>query len=169
MPRVEENEPPVHVKIHLRFGFTCFTFLVYLCQCCSAPTIIIRLSQGRASVSEKTVCASSELSRPGSRSAFSSGMFDYLVTLKQQPEPSNLRGDRRGLYEIGIARTSAFTALSSCFVSFLPSAFVGRGGFLASKIGSWPWYAARHVPPARIQTVAARIGLGILNLPSGPE
>src|SRR5258705_7604639 len=60
------------------------------------------------------------------------------------------------------------TALSSFFVSFLPSAFVGRGGFLASKIGSWPWNAARHVPPARIQKVAARIGLGILNLPSGP-
>src|SRR5690242_18872905 len=60
------------------------------------------------------------------------------------------------------------TALASFLDSFLLSALAGRGGFLGSKIGSWPWNAARHLPPARIHIVAARIGLGIFNSPSGP-
>src|SRR5580692_668960 len=61
------------------------------------------------------------------------------------------------------------TALSSFFDSFLPAAFAGEGGFLGSRIGSWPWNTARQVSSARIQTVAARIGLGsFIGLPSGP-
>src|SRR5580704_9731751 len=70
---------------------------------------------------------------------------------------------------LGSAAFAIATALSSFFDSFSPAAFAGEGGFLGSRIGSWPWNAARQVSSARIQTVAARIGLGsFIGLPSGP-
>jgi len=47
------------------------------------------------------------------------------------------------IFTLGTALVVLLRFFLSC-----PRPLWAEGGFLASKIGSWPWNAARHVPPA---------------------